>query len=193
MVVKMFKKTLLVSIVVVLLLASTAVAAPAPAKDSTLFGGKPEASEYTKTIPGGIEVTYKGVWKHGEIFEVYYTVVSARDGRVSIEADNSPLIDANDVNILPVLGNKNYDTYRIYSENFEIYDRDWNKNRQRVEAGAYINDKKKDNEEFVADQPYKVAVRYWVPGNYVLTPTFKSVTVVINGLPVEFKDVSIAP
>ena len=62
-----------------------------------------------------------------------------------------------------------------------------------VEAGAYINDKKKDFEEFEVDEPYKVAVRYWVPAPYVLTHDFKLVTVVINGFPVEYKDVSIGP
>jgi hypothetical protein len=73
-----------------------------------------------------------------------------------------------------------------------------------VGAGAYIykdeiekdkdgKEKIKDTEEIVADQPYQVTVRYWVDAPYVLTPTFKLVTVVVNGLPVEFKDVTVTP
>ena len=64
---------------------------------------------------------------------------------------------------------------------------------EKVETGAYINGEKQDIAEFAANQPYEVMIRYWVPAAYVLTPTFQSVTVVVNGLPVTFEDVTAFP
>ena len=93
--VKICKKPALV-LTAVLLLASAAIAAPS---NSALLGGRTEESEYTKTIPGKLEVTFKGLWKLNNVLEAHYTAVSPSDRRVSAETRNSVLKDANDVEI----------------------------------------------------------------------------------------------
>ena len=121
--VKVCKKAFL-ALAVVMLLGSIALPAPAaspligtqeeppeeaPAASpvlppaSPLVTGRAEDSEFTQVISGGIEVTYTGLWKHGNTFEASFKIVSSRARRVAIEADNSQLVDANDVKILPVI------------------------------------------------------------------------------------------
>ena len=178
MLVKVYKKALLVLAVVMLLGSATMATSSDSAlvggssgddsvANSALVGGRIEPSEYTKTVPGGsgIEVTYKGIWKHSDAVEVYYTVVAPMGGRVSIDGANTKLIDANDVVI----------------------------NQRHFQGRVHINNINKDTEEFLPGEPYEIMLRYGVSGGYLLTPTFKSAVVVINGLPVEFEDVSVSP
>ena len=206
MLVKIYKKALLVLAVVMLL---SSIALPEPAASplvgtqeepppesvsaSPLVTGQVKASEFTQAIPGGIEVTYTGLWKHNEILEAYYTIVSNRTRRVAIEAANSQLVDANEVNIPPnrTVGRNDWG-FKNFGE-IEVLEGEWVENQKEVEAGAYINDEKQDILEFTANQPYNVMVRYWVPVPYILTPTFQSVTVIVNGLPATFEDVTAFP
>jgi hypothetical protein len=188
MLAKGFKQAILVLSIMVLTV-SAAWAAP---KDSVLVGRKGDAnsSEYTKTLPGGLEVTYKGIWKHDEKLEVSYSIVATRDSRLSVEYRNSTLKDTNDVvthwGLLPSYeGSGRFGTNRQTAAE---------KAKSEIGPGVYINDKEqKEYMEIVADQPYKVMIRYWVPEDYLLTPTFASVIISVNGLPTEFKDVSVAP
>jgi hypothetical protein len=207
MLVGAFKKTILV-LSIMFLSVSTTCAAP---KDSALVGSKGDAdlSEYTKTIPGRIEVTYNGLWKHGNVLEAYYTITSKEDRKLSIEAANSVLRDANDVEItlrLPRGNRPGWSDMIYYTKDgtFPLGFVTVEELLQSVGAGAYIykdkiekdkdgKEKIKDTEEIAANQPYRVTVRYWAESDYVLTPTFKLVTVVVNGLPVEFKDITVTP
>ncbi|MDR2176340.1 MAG: hypothetical protein LBO82_10460 [Synergistaceae bacterium] len=206
MLVKGCKKAALVWVMVIL---SVSAARAAP-KDSALVGGKGDAdfSQYTKTIPGRIEVTYNGLWKHGNVLEAYYTITSKEDRKLSIEAANSVLRDANDVEITLRLpqAQRPLSSRWHYSKDgqFPLGEVTVAELLQSVGAGAYIykdkiekdkdgKDKVKDTEEIAANQPYRVTVRYWAESDYVLTSTFKLVTVVVNGLPVEFKDITVIP
>ncbi|MCL2009990.1 MAG: hypothetical protein FWG71_05520 [Synergistaceae bacterium] len=164
--------------------------APAARSSNPLLGGQAEDASLTQTLPGGIDVTYTGIFKHGETLEASYTIVTTRDRRVAIDYDNSQLVDANDVNILPSYDGRGV---RVFREGMAVGNDAWNGGKEKVGAGAYINDEKQDTLEFLANQPYKLMLRYWIPATYVLTPTFQSVIVVVNGLPVEFKDVSVFP
>ena len=206
MLVKVSKKVLLV-LAVVMLLGSTALpesvasplvgtqeAPPPAAPASPLISGQVEDANLTQTLPGGITVTYTGLWKHGNTLEASYTVVSNRTRRVAIDGDNSNLIDANGVHILPsdrrIISGWNH---RVFSEDITVEERAWESGRQQIEAGVHTNGEKQDVTEFTANQPYDVMVRYWVPATYVLTPTFKSITVVVNGLPVTFEEITAFP
>jgi len=201
--VKVCKKALLVSVVVVLF-ASAAMAAASdsvlvgasggdgPVANSALVGGGVEPSEYTKVAQGGFHVTYTGLWKHGNTLEASYTIVSERNRRVAIEFVNSYLVDANDVTI-PTTGRNNPNVRLDFGRGLSVRGNDWVNGFESIGAGLYINGEKQDVAEFTANQSYNVMLRLWVPAEYLLTPTFNSVTLVINGLPVTFEAVPIYP
>ncbi|GHV37425.1 hypothetical protein FACS1894187_14090 [Synergistales bacterium] len=199
MLVNMFKKSLLVMFAVVIL-ASAAYAAP---KSSGLVGGKKEADlKYTKTTPDGLDIAYKGVWKRGNTLEAYFGIVSKKDARVSVEFNNSVLQDANDISTA-------WNTGKWSNERSKM-DVRYNgsiiaETNQSIGAGAYITDDSEqgyeseegksvgDYAKITADEPYTITLKYWVPDDYLITPTFKSITIAINGLPTVFKDVPVAP
>jgi hypothetical protein len=219
MLVNAFKKAVWISTVAIALAVSTAWAAP---RNSALVGGSKEDknSEYTKILPGGLEVTYKGVWKHENKLEVFYSVIATRDMRLSVEYNNSTLKDTNDIVIhwnLSSTPQQIWDREKYFEReqtiaNISHVNAPGRPKRQRkdltfspdaireaeakkkIAPGVYIDDKEqKEYTEITANQPYKVMIRYWVPADYLLTPTLASVVISVNGLPIEFKDVSIAP
>ncbi|MDR1979722.1 MAG: hypothetical protein LBQ42_13385 [Synergistaceae bacterium] len=178
MLVNGFRKMLL-ALTIAVLLGSTAWAA---SKESALIGnkGSEESSEYTQTTPDRLEITYKGIFKRGNAFEVYYSIVSRKDTRISIEYENSgALSDREEDRLIIWKNNGNEGISR--------------RNNGEIGGGVYINGKAKDYEEIVADQPCQITIRFWVEAGSVLTPRYKLAWIAVNGLQTVFKDVPVAP
>jgi len=169
-------------------------AAPAQARGGSALVGGVAGSEYMVTLPGGIVVTYEGLWKHNDILEANFTVVSPRGGRIAFDIVNSRVIDVNDVIISTPGFNRGSSTWLNYGDNFQAGDlalSNFQANQQRVEAGVFIDDEKQDMATLTPNRPYRVMLRYWVPAHYTLTPTYNLISIVVNGFPAEFENVPV--
>jgi hypothetical protein len=139
---------------------------------SVLIGDKPAEDQFTKSIPGGIEITFIGIRKKDLTLDVSYVIKPSKDTVFSIEIGNSILKDANDIE----------PEYGRYSN---------------LGTGVYINGKHKDTEEQAkAGESYQVMLRYRAnqkyDEKYTLTKDFPYVSIAVNGLVTAFNDVQIA-
>jgi hypothetical protein len=167
---KFLKNLALVLSVAVLSIAAIGVSESA----SVLITDEPAADQFTNVLPGGIEITFIGIRKKDNAFDVSYIIKPSKDIVFSIEIENSTLKDANDAEV-------NY------------LDRAFNKyDRKNIGAGVYINGKQKDTEEGKAGESYQVVLRYIVDRKYVLTKDFPYVSIAVNGLLTVFNDVPVA-
>jgi hypothetical protein len=148
-------------------------AASAASQSSALIKEEGEASEYTKSVPGGFEVEYRGIWKKDNTLDVFYKITASRDGRFSVEFHNSKVKDSNDIVVTANNGYRN--------------------DKERIKAGVWINDKQSDYAEAKGGQSYQVLIRYWVDETYLLTPELPYVSIAVNGLLAEFTNVPVAP
>jgi hypothetical protein len=147
-------------------------------------GSKDDESQFTKVIPGGMELTFLSIRKHDETFDVTCEIKTTKDGVFSIDYGTSVFKDANDVTIDARVDWQLYSDRSPHVINGE--------RRKKIGAGVYINGKPQDSIEAKAGEVYKVVLRYWVLPNYTLTPEFPSVGISVNGLVTEFKDIPIA-
>ena len=164
MFVKTFSKTLLASIVVVLLLASVAMAAPS---GSGLVGGNAPSgdSSLTREVKGGITVQFQGMamserWK--DHLAVYYTVTSETDQVINVEYQGAQLFDnqGNQLNPSSTIVIGNQDT------------------RSR---------------EVIEGVPTSVSMLYQVGNQYQPRETYARLTFIINGERLVFRNVPSKP
>jgi hypothetical protein len=99
----MFTKSLKIVFVAALAIALLSAASPevfaASTPASLLVPAEKEESQFTKAVPGGIELTFISVTKHKNTFEVACEVKPSKDRRISFDYGTSVFKDANDVTI----------------------------------------------------------------------------------------------
>ncbi|MCL2009588.1 MAG: hypothetical protein FWG71_03460 [Synergistaceae bacterium] len=146
-----------------------------------------EAEYQVNITRSGLEVTFEGAEQRREdrntfIVEVHYSMISSRNNSISVNAAESKLIDANDAEI----------SMALFSHQSGGRDVARAQRLDTLQFGVHIDDQFRSSQEIVANQPYKIMVRYLVANRNVLTPTLKNATVIINDYPFVFEDVSVS-